>query len=76
MRGGLLYGSYWLAKKRHDNGDSCSITFQIRYGVATNATCQILNQSSPNASCAASPYAAVFDGAMPEAVSIACLDTY
>jgi hypothetical protein len=45
--------------------------------VTTNALRQILNYSSPDASTsAARPHAAVFDGAMPEAVAIKCLDTY
>jgi hypothetical protein len=61
---------------RHDHGYSCTIRIRMAYGVATNGPCQIFNYSSPHASCAASPYATVFDGAMPEAVSIECLDTY
>jgi hypothetical protein len=70
------YGNCWLVTVRHDNGYGRSIWACLGFSVATNAPRQILNYSSSSALDAASPYAAVFDGAMPETVSIESLNTH
>jgi hypothetical protein len=68
------YSNCWLVTVRHDNGYGRSVWACFGFTVTTNAPRQILNYSSSSALDAASRYAAVFDGAMPETVSIESLN--